>query len=229
LGKSALRQRPVITGILVAGVALQAFFIVAHGVNKELLGDGTFLALDHDASLPSWATVVLFALAGICCALLAWLNPESRMPLAVLAGFSLALSLESTVQLHGQVERDSDNPFRSLVQLLGGAGFVAALLLVARALSRPFRWFLLLAVATIVAAAGASEMNDKFDLPYVGVIFFQTVEEVCEMMTAILVLAAVAEPLIAAIERRLVTSESDSFSEPRPKRERADATPRQAR
>ena len=106
---------------------------------------------------------------------------------------------------------------------------MAALLLVARAFSRPFRWFLLLAVATIAVAAGASEMNDKFDLPYVGVIFFQTVEEVSEMLTAILLLAAVAEPLIAAIERRLGTPESDSFSEPRRKRGRAGATPPPAR
>jgi hypothetical protein len=228
LGKSALRE-PVTTRILLAGLALQAFFVVAHGVNKELLGDGTFLALDHDASLPSWATVVLFALAGTGCALLAWLRPEWRTSLALLTGFSLLLSLESTVQIHGQVERDSDNPFRSLVQLLGGAGFVAALLLAARALPRPQPWLLLASVATIAAAAGASEMNDKFDLPYAGVIFFQTVEEVSEMLTAILVLAAVAKPLIVAVERRLGESEAGSLNGPRQRRGPGASTPPPAR
>lgn len=202
---------------------------MAHGVNKELLGDGSFLALDHDASLPSWATVVLFALAASCCALLAWLRPEWRLSLALLTGFSLVLSLESTVQIHGQVERDPDNPFRSLVQLLGGAGFVAALLLAARALPRPHRWLVLIAVATIAAAAGASEVNDKFDLPYVGVVFFQTVEEVSEMLTAILVLAAVAQPLIGAVERRLGAAEAGALSGPRQRRGPGASTPPQAK
>lgn len=193
-----------------AGVALQAFFVIAHGANKELLGDGTFLALDQDTSLPSWATVVLFAFAGTSCGLLAWLRPAWRKPLLILAGLALLLSLESTVQIHGDVEGDPDSPFRSLVEVLGGAGIVLALVLAARAMPQPFRWLLLLAVVTIVASAGSSEMNDKFDLPYVGVIFFQTTEEVCEMLTAILVFAATLEPMLAALARRIRADEDGS-------------------
>lgn len=231
MGQSFGRDRPVTTIILVAGVILQVFLVLAHGVNKELLGDGAFLAIDQDASLPSWATVVLYAFAGVSCGLLAWLRPQWRAPLAVLAVFALGLSLEQTVQVHGDVESDSENPLGTLSQTIGGAIFAASLFFAARVVPRPFRWFFLLAIATIATAAGASEMNDKLDLPYAGVIFFQTLEEVGEMLTAILILAATAEPLLAALRERLLEEEEEEaeLSAPRRTREPEGATPPPAR
>lgn len=204
LGQNQYRRRPVTTVIILAGVALQVVFVLAHGANKELLGDGVFLALDQDASLPSWSTIVLFAFAGTASGLLAWLRPAWRWPLVVLAVLTLLLSLEQTVQIHGRAEREEiGGAAGPLVEVIGGVGVLGALALAARAMPPPYRWLLLGAIATIGTAAFSSMVNDSFDLPYAGVIFFQTLEEVSEMLTATLILAATAEPLLGAIGQRL--------------------------
>jgi hypothetical protein len=210
LEQSLYRRWPVATTILAAGVALQAAFILLHGANKELFGDGAFLALDKDASVPSWATVVLYALAGIACASLAWLSPRLRWPLLALGGIALLLSLEQTAQVHVNLENDAGDPAASLVALVIGGGFAAALAAGARALGRPHSLLLWLAIAAIVVSGASSAANDGLDPPYAGVIFFQTVEEVSEMLAATLILAAVAEPLLAAARRRLQVSEGGS-------------------
>ena len=48
---AGVRASPVTFAILAGGLALQAVLVVLHGVNKELLGDANFLALDKDNNL----------------------------------------------------------------------------------------------------------------------------------------------------------------------------------
>jgi len=87
-------ESPVTWGVIAVGVAIQIVLVVLHGVNTELLGDRSFLALDKDANLSAWVETALFVAAGICCGLLAWLKPRARLPLALLGGVAMLMSLE---------------------------------------------------------------------------------------------------------------------------------------
>lgn len=214
-----LRQRPVTARILLYGVAVQVLFIVLHGINKELLGDGNFLALDKDASLPTWFTVVLFAVAGISAALLAALRPKARLPLLGLAAYGFVFSLEQTTQIHTQLEDHIGDPIATLGEMAVGLLLVVVVVSVARMMEAPFKQLLWLSILTILISTGSSEMNSAFDLPYAGVIFFQTLEEVTEMLTATLFIAATVEPLLLAT----------GISVPRPRHAPAAETPLPAR
>lgn len=189
--------------ILAAGLVLEAFFVVMHGINKEAFGDGYFFSLDNDLSLPSWATCVLFAWAGSVCALFAVFERAARRPFAALGVISFGLSMEQFVQLHGRVEESVADPGSKLIEIFLGVAIVVAIVLAARVLSPPFRQLLLGSIAILVISSLSSQANQSLDPPYVGVIFFQTVEEIFEMLTATLIIAATVEPLWDSIQRHV--------------------------
>jgi hypothetical protein len=76
--------------------------------------------------------------------------------------------------------------------------------LAARALPPLSKVLLWGAIAAIAVAQGSSLVGSELDLPYAGVVFFQTVEEVGEMLTAILLIAAAAQPALDAISARVL-------------------------
>lgn len=189
--------------ILLAGIALVAALVVLHGLNKELLGDAHFLALDKDNNLPSWATTALFAIAGVTYGLLAWLRPSARIPLAGLGALALLLSLEQTAQIHTRVEADLGDAATIGLQTLAALGVVGVVAFAARALPALSNALLLAAIAAIAVSQGASVANSEFDLPYWGIVLFQTLEEVGEMTTAVLLIAAAVRPGLEAIVARV--------------------------
>jgi hypothetical protein len=205
-----VRASPVTFAILCAGVALQAVLVVGHGVNKELLGDANFLALDKDNNLPSWITTALFVVAGLACGLLAWLRPRERIPLAFLAVVALLLSLEQMAQIHGELEADLDELMTLVIQPLLAVGLVVVVALAARGLPPLSRVLLWAAIACIALSQLSSMVNSELDPPYALLIFFQTVEEVGEMLTAILLIAAMAQPTLDAVTARVLGERSEA-------------------
>jgi hypothetical protein len=205
-----VRASPVTFAILAGGLALQAVLVVLHGINKELLGDANFLALDKDNNLPSWITTALFVAAGLACGLLAWLRPRERVPLAFLAVVALLLSLEQMAQLHGELEEDLGDVMTLVIQPLLAVGLVAVVALAARGLPSLSKLLLWAAIACIAVSQLSSMINSDLDPPYALVVFFQTVEEVGEMLTAILLIAATAQPALDAIAARALHASSQA-------------------
>jgi hypothetical protein len=199
-----VRASPVTFAILAGGLALQAVLVVLHGVNKELLDDANFLALDKDNNLPSWITTALFVAAGLACGLLAWLRPRERIPLALLGLVALLLSLEQMAQIHGELEADLGDVMTLVIQPLLAIGLVAVVALAARGLPTLSKVLLWAAIACIAVSQLSSMVNSEFDPPYALVVFFQTIEEVGEMLTAILLIAAAAQPALDAIRARVL-------------------------
>lgn len=214
---------PLTSRIVAFAVALEVFFVFMHGVNSAFFGDGYFFALDHDLSLPSWATGALFTLGGAGCGLLAWADRGVRAPFAALSVVAFGLSLEQTAQLHGRIEETVSAS--KAIEIVIGIAVILIIVLAARALSQPFNLVLLSSIGFLVISVLASQMNQSFeDMPKAGIVFFQTIEEICEMLTAWAIIAAVAEPLWRAIGLR-----SSGLSEPRPTRAPAAETPPQVR
>jgi hypothetical protein len=205
-----VRASPVTFAILCAGVALQAVLVVGHGVNKELLGDANFLALDKDNNLPSWITTALFVVAGLACGLLAWLRPRERIPLAFLAVVALLLSLEQMAQIHGELEADLDEVMTLVIQPLLALGLVVVVALAARGLPTLSKVLLWAAIACIAVSQLSSMVNSELDPPYALLIFFQTVEEVGEMLTAILLIGAMAQPTLDAVTARVLGDRAEA-------------------
>ena len=199
-----VRASPVTFAILAGGLVLQAVLVVLHGVNKELLDDANFLALDKDNNLPSWITTALFVAAGLAMGLLAWLRPRERIPLALLGVVALLLSLEQMAQIHGELEEDLGDAMTLVIQPLLAIGLVAVVALAARGLPTLSKVLLWAAIACIAVSQLSSMVNSETDPPYALVVFFQTVEEVGEMLTAILLIAAAAQPALDAIRARLL-------------------------
>lgn len=197
-------RSPLTYTLLGAGIALQLLLVALHGINKELLGDGTLLALDRDANVPSWITTALYVTAGLACWLLAWARPAGRVALVLLGLIAFGLSFEQMAQLHGDLERDGGDAVMLVVQPLLAIGFVAVVVAVARSLPRRSRALLVAMVLAIATAQGSSMLNSEFDLPYPAVIVLQTLEEVAEMMTAIFLIAALAQPLADADSERVL-------------------------
>jgi hypothetical protein len=198
--------------ILAAGLAIEVLFVILHGVNKELLGDRLFLALDRDPNLPSWTETALFVVAGLGLAMLAWLRPAARIPFAVLALLAFLLSLEQMVQIHGDVEEELGDVATLVIQPLMALGLVAVVAWAARHLPRLQQVLLWAAIVSIAVAQASSLVNLQFDPPYAVNIFFQTLEEVAEIATAVLFIAAAAQPLIDSIVARVL----DGGAEERP-------------
>jgi hypothetical protein len=189
--------------ILAAGLAIEVALVVLHGINKELLGDRLFLALDRDPNLPSWTETVLFVVAGLAMALLAWLKPAARIPFAVLALLAFLLSLEQMAQIHGDVEKALGDLATLVIQPLMALGLVLVVAWAARHLPSLSRVLLWGAIASIAVAQGSSLVNLQSDPPYAVNIFFQTLEEVGEIATAVLLIAAAAQPLMDSIVMRV--------------------------
>ena len=199
-----LRSTPVTLAVVAGGIALLSVLLLLHAINKLLLGDGLFLAFDADPNLPSWIQTALFVVAGLGCWLLGWLRPELRLPLAVLGLFAFALSCEQMVQVHKEVESSLGDLAMNVVQPLLALGLIAIVWLAGRGLPRLSQALLWGAIASIAVAQGSSMVNAEFELPYAGLIFFQTLEEVGEMMTAILMIAAIAQPVLDAIAAKVL-------------------------
>jgi hypothetical protein len=204
-----VRASRVTSLILAAGLAMQVLFVVLHGINKEFLDDRLFLALDRDPNLPSWTETALFVVAGLAIALLAWLKPAARIPLAVLALLAFLLSLEQMAQIHGDVERQLGDLATLVMQPLMAGGLILAVAWAARHLPSLSRTLLWAAIVSIAVAQGSSLVNLQLDPPYVVIIFFQTLEEVGEISTAVLLVAAAAQPLIDSIVARVLADQAD--------------------
>lgn len=208
--RETLDRYPLTAWILGLGLLLFAFFVFMHGVNKVLLDDGYVFSLDHDQSIPSWATGALFTLAGVAAALCAWLRPDSRKQMVVLAVIAFGLSMEQVIQLHGHIEEEVADPGAFLLEAAVGLAVIVAIVLAARTLKPPHRYLLLGSIGALLLASIASQANQSGDLPHSGVVFFQTVEEISEMLTALLIIAALAEPALRAAERHFgAASRSD--------------------
>lgn len=204
--RETLARYPLTAWVLGLGLLLFAFLIFMHGVNRVLLDDGYVFALDHDQSISAWATSALFALAGVGAALCAWLRPGSRKQMVVLAVIAFGLSMEQVVQLHGHVEEEVADPGAFLLEATIGIAVIIAIVLAARSLEPPHRYLLLGSIGALLLASLASQANQSGDLPHAGVVFFQTVEEISEMLTALLIVAALAEPALRAAERHFGTA-----------------------
>lgn len=194
-----LRRSPATYAVLAGALVLQVVLVVLHGVNSELLGDGRLLALDRDANVPAWIETALFVVAGVACFLLAWLEPPVRLPLALLGGVALLLSFEQMAQLHEQLGQElADGPMTAIEVTLA-LGLIAIVALVARGLPWLSRMMLWAAIGAIAVAQGSSMLNSQIDLPYAGVIFFQALEEVGEITTAVLLIAAMLQPVLDGV------------------------------
>jgi hypothetical protein len=201
--RDAASRYPVTAWTLGLGLALFAFLVLMHGVNKVAFDDGYVFSLDHDQGIASWGTSALFLLAGVLSGLLAWLRPRDRTLLGALAAIATGLSIEQVVQLHSRVEEEIADPGAFLIEATIGLAVIVVVVLVARTLASPHRYLMLGSIGALLLAALASQANQAGDLPQVGVVFFQTVEEISEMLTALLIIAAVVEPALRAFERRI--------------------------
>jgi hypothetical protein len=190
--------------VLVVGVVLEVLFVLLHGINKELLGDRRFLALDRDPNLPSWTETALFVVAGIAMALLAWLKPAARVPFAVLALLGFLLSLEQMAQIHADVEEQLGDLATFVIEPLMALGLMLVVAWAARHLPSRSNVLLWAAIASIALAQGSSLVNLHFDPAYALTIFLQSLEEVAEIATAVLLIAAAAQPLVDAIVARVL-------------------------
>jgi hypothetical protein len=204
---------PVTWGVIAVGIAIQAVLVVLHGVNKELLGDRSFLALDKDANLPAWVETALFVAAGIGCGVLAWLKPRARLPLALLGVVAMLMSLEQMAQLHTRVEADLGEIATKGIEPLMALGLVAIVVFAGRHLSRLSKICLWGAVVAIAVAEGSSMLNSEFVLPHAALVFFQTTEEVGEMLTATLFIAAMAQPILDGVVSRVLSTQLGSAAE----------------
>jgi hypothetical protein len=202
-----LLESPATWAVIAIGVAMQILLVVLHGVNKELLGDRSFLALDKDANLPAWVETALFVGAGICCGVLAWLKPRARLPLALLGVVAMLMSFEQMAQLHTRVEADLGDVATKGIEPLMALGLVAIVVYAARQLPRISKVCLWGAVVAIAIAQGSSMLNSEFTLPHAPLVFFQTTEEVGEMLTATLLIAAMVQPIVDAVVSRVLSDQ----------------------
>lgn len=198
-----LRRSRLTFAIIVAGIALQALFVVAHGINAWFLGDGLFLALDRDPNLPSWVETALFVVGGLACWLLAWLKPAVRGPWVLLGIAAFLLSMEQMVQLHGDIERDLGSVVTTVIQPLMALGLIVVVVLAARGVPRLSQVLLWGAIGAIAVAQGASTLNNP-DLPHAAIVLLQTIEELGELTTATLLIAAPAQPFLDGVVERVL-------------------------
>lgn len=206
-----LVDSPATCAVLAIGLVIQVVLVLAHGVNKELLGDRSFLALDKDANLPAWTETALFVGAGICCGVLAWLKRRARWSLALLGVVAMLMSFEQMAQLHTRVEADLGGVATKGIEPLMAIGLVLIVLNASRQLPRLSKVCLWGAVAAIAMAQGSSMLNSEFTLPHAPLVFFQTTEEVGEMLTATLLVAATIQPIIDGVVNRVLTGRAASL------------------
>jgi len=209
---SEVRASPVTWAVLIAGAAIIALLVLAHGVNKELLGDRSFLALDKDANLPAWTETAMFAIGGVGFGVLAWLKPKARASLALLGGIALLMSLEQMAQLHTRVEDELGGIATKGIEPLMAIGLIAIVVFAGRQLPRLSKICLWGAVVAIAIAQGSSMLNSEFSLPHAPLVFFQTTEEVGELLTATLFIAATLQPIIDGVVERVLSMHGHATS-----------------
>lgn len=165
LAMADLRRSAATQWIILGGVTLQVVLVLLHGINKELLGDGTFLALDQDANLPAWIETALFVVAGLGCWLLAWVRPGVRMPFALLGGVSLLLSLEQMAQLHTRVEADLGGLATNAIEPSMAIGLVAIVAFAARGVPLLSKLLVWCSIVSIAVAQGSSMVDGSSTCP----------------------------------------------------------------
>ncbi len=189
----ARSRRQVIRAIVGIGLAMIVLFLPLHAVNKLLLGDSEVLALDRDYSVQALWNVLLFAVAAAAWWRLGLARPDHRWVWTAMAVLCGALAVEAIVQVHKDLERSLGFEASILVvQPLLAAAVVGLFVMCVRRLPSPERLLVAAAAVTLVLAQLFSVVNGQFDLPYAGIVAVQTLEEVMEILTATLLLAAPA-------------------------------------
>ena len=187
---------PLAWRVVAVAIAVHAFLIVMHGVNKELLGDRRYLALDGESNLPTWVSIVTFALAATTAALVAFADDVRRWWWASLAVVMASLSLDEASMAHDALEDMADRKYSQLgwQPLLGLVVLWLYVQLIRRVGPRA-RLMLILSFSCLVAAQFSSSFNSLVKPPYVINIFLQTTEEWGEMLVATFALAAGVDEL----------------------------------
>ena len=184
-------RQGAMTACIAAGAIAILVLAVAHGVNKELLGDGVALALDRDYSVAFFWTVLIFAAAAVVWARLAAVRPDGRAIWVAMSVLCAALAVEGVAQIHGRLEDSTGYDLQMLVvQPLVALLVIGVLVACYRRLPSPERYLLAAAVACLVLAQLVSTANGQLDLPYAGIVLASVVEESLEMLTGTLLLAA---------------------------------------
>jgi hypothetical protein len=105
-------------------------------------------------------------------------------------------------QIHDRLEEWVNGDLAIMVlEPLMGLAVIAAFVAAARRLPPLSGTLLWAAAGTVVLALASSALNAATDphLPYAGVVFLQTSEEVGEMLTAVLLLSAISAPAMAVL------------------------------
>jgi hypothetical protein len=179
------------TWILVVSGGLIALLAVAHVGNRATV-DSDLLRLDLEGNVPTWASSLMFGIAGLACLGVSAAGRRGRALWAGVGALALALSLDETAALHERLSADiGATSAEWIVQPLVGLAAIALLLAAGRQTGGPAQRLLL-------AAAGALVLGHLAELatpaPEEGAVAaaLKIVEESLEMLVAALVLAAAA-------------------------------------
>jgi hypothetical protein len=189
--RGRLRSLAPETWVLAASGGLIALLVVLHVGNRATI-DSDLLRLDLEANVPTWASSLLFGLAGLACLGVSATRRRGRRLWAGVGALALALSLDETAALHERLSADIGSTSAEwIVQPLVGLAAIALLLAAGRQAGGPAQRLLL-------AAAGALVLGHLAELatpaPEEGALAaaLKIVEESFEMLVAAFVLAAAA-------------------------------------
>jgi hypothetical protein len=165
--------------------------LVALHVADRLTVDTPILRLDVEANIPTWASSVLFALAGVAWAMLARLE-RGRRTWALLGALLIALSADEIATLHERLSgRTGAELAELLVQPAVGLAVIALFVVVSRGLHPTARGLLLAAAAALVLGHLAELATPAPEEGPVAAAL-KILEETFEMLLAALALTAAA-------------------------------------
>lgn len=184
-------RREAIIAVIRYGSLAIVLLVALHGVNKVFLSDSALFALDADWSFAFAWNIVLFTTASVLWWRIRRALPASGGVWVAVSALCAALAVEGAIQVHGRLEESLGFGLNLLViQPVLAIVVVGVFFQGVRRLPRPESQVLVAAAVALVLAQIASTVNGQLDLPYVGIIVFQTLEESLELLTATLLVAA---------------------------------------
>jgi hypothetical protein len=180
--------------ILVASGAAIALLAAAHVINRVTF-DSDLLRLDLEANVPTWASSMLFGLAGLACVVVG--AAAHRSLWVGLGALVLALSVDELAGLHERLSGElGATAAEWIVQPLAGLAAIVLLVAAGRQSGGSAQRLLLAAVAALVLGHLAELATPAPEEGPVAAVL-KIVEESLEMLVAAFVLAAAVAHAVA--------------------------------
>jgi uncharacterized integral membrane protein len=196
------RQWQVLAGGLIAACVL----IALHGINAVTV-EHDLLDLNTEQNVPSWATTFAFTVAGLLSLGLGACGREYR-PWLLIGLLMLAFSLDDVAMLHERFEANTHESFALLVlEPLIALGILVLFAWAARTVKGLSRLLLVGTVVALVLAQAGSSLGSESESVPIPLSILIVIEEGSELLMGVLLAAAVVEPLMAALNRRLVPAD----------------------